>query len=182
MSNTSIDDLFDAFADDLLGERAPRPLIIVGASKVDDLLLQVLSQHLLPKKAKPKDQDELLEGDRPLATFSARIKLTYRLGLIDETCYTALEQLRTLRNSSAHSIAFDIDKSPTREHLAALRKSITHRQSFRLTRDRYFDGAHLTGVEELQCLLLSLCVLLEAVRKKISVTRGNKHTFNIASR
>ena len=77
-------DQFDDFADDLLGERTARPLIIVGTAKVENLLFQILSQHLLPKKTKASDQDELLEGDRPLATFSARIKLCYRLGLI--TC------------------------------------------------------------------------------------------------
>ena len=182
MSNDATSNQFDAFADELLGERAARPLIIVGASKVDSLLLQILSHHMLPKRAKSNDSDELLEGDRPLATFSARIKLSYRLGLIDETLYVTLEQLRALRNPSAHSIAFDIAKSPTREHLAALRKSLTHRQSFRLTRERYFSASHLTETEELQCLLLSLCVLLEAIREKTSVTRGNKRTLSIASR
>lgn len=177
----STSDQFDAFAEDLLGERAPRSLIIIGASKIDDLLLQILTQHLLSKKAKPKDQDELLEGDRPLATFSARIKLTYRLGLIDDTLYVALEQLRNLRNQSAHSVVFNIVKPPAREHLTALRKSITNRQSFRLTRDRYFDDAHLTRIEELHCLLLTLCVLLEAIRMKISRTRGSKRSFIISS-
>ena len=174
-------DQFDTFAEDLLGERAPRPLIIIGSSKVDDLLLQILTQHLLPKRTKLKDQDELLEGDRPLATFSARIKLTYRLGLIDDTLCVALEQLRNLRNQSAHSVAFDIVKSPAREHLTTLRKSIIYRQSYHLTRDRYFDDAHLTRIEELQCLLLTLCVLLEAIRMKISRTRVSKQSIKIAS-
>ena len=182
MSDESTSALFDAFADDLLREVAPRPLVIIGAAKADDLLLQILSRYLLPKRASPKDQDELLEGDRPVATFSARIKLTYRLGIIENTLYVALEQLRALRNLSAHSIAFNIVKSQTREFLHELRKSIIHRRSFRLTKERYFDGAHFTAMEELQCLLLSLCVLLEAIRKKISVTRGDKRSLNISKR
>jgi len=177
----STSEQFDTFAEDLLEERASRPLIIIGASKVDDLLLQILTQHFLPKRAKPKDQDELLEGDRPLATFSARIKLTYRLGLIDDTLFIALEQLRNLRNQSAHSVAFDIVKSPAREYLTALRKSIIYRQSYYLTRDRYFNDAHLTRIEEVQCLLLTLCVLLEAIRIKMSRTRGSKQSIKIAS-
>ena len=181
MTEISTNNLFDAFADELLRERASRPLIIVGASKIDDLLLQILTQYLLPKRAKPKDQDELLEGDRPLATFSARIKLTFRLGLIDETLYVTLEQLRTLRNMSAHSVAFDIARSPTRERVAALRKSLVHRRSYRLTKDRYFDRPQPTGVEDLQCLLLSLCVLLEAVRQQTFRTDGNIRARAIAS-
>jgi len=182
MSNISTSDLFDSFADDLLAERAARPLIIIGASKIDNLLFEILSRHLLPKRGKAKEQDELLEGDKPLATFSARIKIAYRLGLIDETLYLALEQLRALRNPSAHSIAFDIANSPTREHLAALRTSVATRKSFRLTRERYFDHTTLNTTEELQCLLLTLCVLLEAIREKTSTTRGSKLALSIATR
>jgi hypothetical protein len=182
MHNMPISDLFDAFAEDLLGERTARPLIIIGASKVDNLLLEILNLYLLPKRAKAKDHDELLEGDRPLATFSARIKTCYRLGLIDETLYIALEQLRTLRNPSAHSIAFDIMKSPTREHLTELRKRIANRHSFRLTKERYFDHASFNKIEELQCLLLTLCVLLEAIREKTTTTGGNRIALNIAAR
>jgi hypothetical protein len=174
--------VFDDFADDLLREVAPRPLILIGTSKIDDLLLQTLSQYLLPKRKKPNEQDELLEGDHPLATLSARIKLAYRLGIIDETLYRALEQLRALRNLSAHSVAFSIAESPARDFLAELRKRLMPRQSFNLTRERYFDGEHLTGIKELQCLLLSLCVLVEAIRRNISLTNGNKHTLGISRR
>src|SRR5687767_418859 len=127
--------LFDAFAEDLLVERTVRPLIIVGASKVDQLLFEILNLYLLPKFATAKDPDELLEGDRPLATFSARIKMCYRLGLIDKTLYVALEKLRSLRNPSAHSIAFDIGKSPIREHLAEFRRHLVDRHSFQLTKE-----------------------------------------------
>ena len=125
---------------------------------------------------------ELLEGDRPLGTFSARIKMCYRLGLIDETLYLALEQLRSLRNPSAHSIAFDIMKSPTREHIAELRRSIATRHSFGQTKKRYFDNASFSSIDELQCVLLTLCVLLELIREKVSTTCGSKIALSIASK
>ena len=181
MHNAPTSDMFDEFAEDLLGERTARPLIIIGASKVDNLLLQILNVYLLPKRAKAKEQDELLEGDRPLGTFSARIKMCYRLGLIDETLYLALEQLRALRNPSAHSIAFDIMKSPTREHISELRKSVASRHSFRQTKKRYFDNAALTKIDELQCVLLTLCVLLELIHEKVSTTCGSKVALSIAT-
>jgi hypothetical protein len=41
-NNTIKSESFDAFAEDLLAERSAKPLIIVGASKVDDLLLEIL--------------------------------------------------------------------------------------------------------------------------------------------
>jgi hypothetical protein len=54
MPKANIGALFDTFAEDLLGERGVRPLIIVGASKVEYLLLEILRGFLLPKIAKPK--------------------------------------------------------------------------------------------------------------------------------
>jgi hypothetical protein len=182
MQKPKTGELFDVFAEDLLAERSPRPLVIVGASKVDDLLFGILRVFLLPKIAEPRNQDELLEGDTPLATFSARIKMCRRLGLIDETLYLALERLRALRNFSAHSISFDDAKSPVREHLAELRRQIASRSSYTLTRERYFDSATLQGVEELQCLLLTLCVLLEAIRQKVRPTSANKSALTIAAK
>lgn len=174
--------MFDVFADDLMQESNVRLLVIVGTSKVDYLLFEILSLFLLTKHAKVKEQDELLEGDAPLATFSARIKMCSRLGLIDETLYITLEQLRKLRNLSAHQISFDVAKSPVREHLSELRRQIASRQSFRLTRERYFNNVVFKPFEELQCLLLTLSILLEAIRKKTIVTRGNKSTKSISSR
>lgn len=173
---------FDLFAEDLLAERSTRPLFIVGASKVDHLLLEILRAVLLPKIAKPRHQDELLEGDTPLATFSARTKLCRRLGIIDETLYFALDRLRSLRNLSAHSISFDVAKSPVREHLIELRKQIAGRDSYRLTKRRYFDSENFQAIDEWQCLLLTLCVLLEAIRVKVKCTSGNASTLRIAAR
>jgi hypothetical protein len=175
-------ELFDSFAEDLLAERSPRPLIIVGASKADHLLFEVLLAFLLPKTAKADAQDELLEGDTPLASFSARIKMCRRLGLIDETLYFALDRLRTLRNLSAHSVSFDHAKSPVRDHLAELRRQIVSRRSYRLTKNRYFDSPALQPIEELQCLLLTLCVLLEAIGSKVGRTSGNRGALSIAAK
>jgi hypothetical protein len=175
-------DLFDAFADDLLAERSARPLIIIGASRIDQLLLEMLRAHLLPKKAKPKEQDELLEGDTPLGTFSARIKMCRRLGLIDGNLCLALERLRILRNFSAHEVSFDHGKSPVREHITEFKNHIANRSSYRLTRKRYFEAAPLKTIEELQCLLLTLCVLLEAARECVQPTSGNKRALRISAR
>jgi hypothetical protein len=182
MKSSSLTDRFDTFAEDLLAERTPRPLVIVGASKVDSLLFDILSSHMLPKRAKEKDQDELLEGDRPLATFSARIKMCYRLGLIDESLYQSLENLRALRNPSAHSLAFDINKSPTRERVNELLKSVAARKSFKLIKQRYFGPESFENFEILQCILLTLCAILEAIRAKTSATRGSRVALRISTK
>ena len=104
------------------------------------------------------------------------------MGLIDETLYLALERLRTLRNLSAHSISFNDARSPVRDHLAELRKQIAGRGSYQLTEKRYFDGVQLQPIEEWQCLLLTLCVLLEAIREKVMPMSGNKSALKIAAK
>jgi hypothetical protein len=174
--------LFDAFAEDLLAERSVRPLIIIGASKIETLLFEMLNTFLLPKRVRPREQDELLEGDTPLATFSARIKVCHRLGLVDETLCATLELLRKIRNLCAHSVLFDHTKSPAREQLAEFKRRVEGRDSYQLTKGRYFDKADLEGIEELQCLLLTICVLLEAIQQKMKRTSGHKKALGISAR
>jgi DNA-binding MltR family transcriptional regulator len=173
---------FDDFAEDLLAERSERPLIIIGAAKIEQLLFEILSTFLLPKRVKAKEQDELLEGDTPLGTFSARIKICHRLGLIDEKLFATLDLLRRIRNLCAHSVSFDHAKSPVREHLAEFKRNVDGRSSYQLTRQRYFDNANLQRIEELQCLLLTVCVLLEAIQQSLKRTSGHKKALGISVR
>ena len=157
-------------------------MIIIGASKVDALLHEILAAYLLPKRAKANEPDELLEGDRPLGTFSSRIKMCYRLAIVDESLYLILETLRSIRNAGAHSIAFDEGKSPIREHISRLRTLLEPRSSYKWSRERYFADQSLGKAEGIQCLLLTICVLLEGIRKKTTRTKANKTTMIISKR
>jgi hypothetical protein len=183
MKNSELGKSFDSFADDLLSERTTRPLVIVGASKIDVLLGEILRGSLLPKISKPKEPDELLDRDTgPLTTFSSRIKMCRRMGLIDETMYLALEKLRTIRNQSAHNIAFDDAKSPIRDLFLEFKKHIVTRVSFQFTKERFFDTLPLQPIEEWQCLLLTICAVLEAIRVKVKPITGNKRAMNASWR
>ncbi len=170
---------FDSFVEDLLGEKLPRPIIIVGASKIDDLLYRILAKYFLdPHDSK---NDELLKGDNPLSTFSSRIKITHRLGIIDVSCYKTLEKIRALRNLCAHSIEFDVTKSPVREHCNDLKRMLSARKSYQLTVSRFFNNS-MSFVEELQCLFITMCVILESINETISRTLGSKRTIKISTR
>lgn len=175
-------DLFDSFVEDLLGERNARPVIIVGASRIDDLLFRILKKFLLPKSAKKSQQDELLEGDNPIGTFSSRIKMVYRLGIIDVKLFLALERVRALRNKSAHSIEFDPQKSPIRDHISELKKNISPRKSYTMTKDRYFKNIQLDPIKEIQCTLITICVLLEAISEKICAIGIHQETVEISKK
>src|SRR6185312_7990615 len=98
--------VFDDFADLFEAERAPRPLFILGAAKIDSLLAEILTTYLMPKAAGGK-KDELLLGDSPISTLSSRIKVCYRLGIIDESLYKILDKIRAIRNSCAHDLTVD---------------------------------------------------------------------------
>jgi hypothetical protein len=68
---------FKKFVDEFKGE-SDRAAVILGAAKLDLLLYQIIQQYLLPITG---SKDELLDGDSPLGTFSAKILLANRLGL-----------------------------------------------------------------------------------------------------
>lgn len=92
---------FKTFVEEFRDE-SDRAAVILGAAKLDMLLMQVLDRRLLPSLA---TTDELLEGDSPLATFSARINMCYRLGLITPEFAKALHLVHRIRNGFAHEIS-----------------------------------------------------------------------------
>ena len=98
-----------------------RLMIIISASRIDDLLKGLLQKVMVHQ---PGSSDSLFESDRPLGSFSARIALAYRLGLVDREFESFLQAIRRLRNDAAHSSEhIDLSKSPHVDrvnHLQAL--------------------------------------------------------------
>jgi len=110
-------DSFSTFMMDFVTE-SDRAAVILGASKVEILLGEILDKYLLPV---PGSVDELLEGDSPLATLSAKIKICHRLGLIDDQLAKLLHIFRRLRNAFAHEVsAHALQDGPSRDRVAAM--------------------------------------------------------------
>lgn len=98
-----------------------RAVVIVGAANVDSLLGQLIQRSLLPPLNKTRD--ELLNGDSPLSTFSARINMCYRFLLIDKELCQTLHILRRIRNDFAHKIKeCDLSSSPHSDQVKELIK------------------------------------------------------------
>jgi Domain of unknown function (DUF4145) len=152
---------FDEFADELLREKQPRALVILAAAKIDIQLRRLLEKFLLTKKTKLKEPDELLDSDNPLATFSARIKICQRLGLVDSELGGALNRLRDIRNQAAHWVSFGVADAPLRDQCRHLKSLLESRRSYKLTLERFFFDTDLGEIETLQATLLTLSVLLE---------------------
>ena len=170
---------FDDFAEVLLVSGG-RPRLSWVLPRSTSYCLRYCEFFTCRSSRRGKNEDELLEGDK--CTFSTRIKMCRRLGLIDETLYFSLERLRAIRNKCAHNVAFDHGVSPLREYFSDFRKSLSGRESYRLTKKRYFDDEFANPIEEMQCLLLTICVLLEAVRTHTVQTKGNKKTLKVSAR
>lgn len=170
---------FDELVDEIRDERNDRALIILCSSIIDEQLLNILKEFLLdPVKI---NEEDLLKGDNPLSTFSSRIKVIYRLGLIDNSFKEILESLRKIRNLCAHTIDFKINKSPIKEHLSNLKKQIESRDSFDLAKKRYFEDKVIQK-DELKLLLVTICVILEAIHGSISKISVNPTTTKISKR
>ena len=83
----------------MLEERG-RGAVLVGVARVDAALEHLLQAVMTPATAKG---DGLFLPDRPLGSIGAKVSLARRLGLIDPAVEKALNVLRKLRNTFAHS-------------------------------------------------------------------------------
>jgi DNA-binding MltR family transcriptional regulator len=83
-----------------LAHESERAAVVMGIALTDECLEPTIVKLLRTAKSK---NDDLFDPDRPIGSFSAKIKLAYRLGLIDDEFCSALNMLRKIRNDFAHS-------------------------------------------------------------------------------
>lgn len=99
-----------------------RAAIIVSAARLDVLLCEILEGFLLPPRLKSGEEDQLLSRMRPLSSFSSRIYVARRLGLIDTQIEDALHIIRDLRNEMAHQpfTNISLNKPPHKDRVKKL--------------------------------------------------------------
>lgn len=83
-----------------------RSCVIVAVAYLDILLRNLLGSFL-SSPHNNKEDDELFTGYGPLSSFSSRIIIASRLGLISDYEYRALQIVRKIRNSFAHNLTGD---------------------------------------------------------------------------
>jgi DNA-binding MltR family transcriptional regulator len=89
-------------------KESDRAVIIIGASRLDSILENMIKQRLVSNSS---GNDELFNQEGPISTFSAKINMAYRLGLIDNDFANLLHIIRKLRNDCAHcSVSIDLNK------------------------------------------------------------------------
>ena len=71
---------------------------------LEDQLKKVLQARMV-KHTGPAE--EIFEGHEALATFSAKIKVAYLLGIVSHEVYSDLNRIRDIRNAFAHNLEID---------------------------------------------------------------------------
>lgn len=101
------------------------------------LLAAVLAEHcldgLLEKRLLPPYGNEgFISGfNSPIGTFSSKIELAYRIGIIPAQLAKLLNGLRKIRNSYAHEVIADFESQSIANKTEAVLKTVPeHYQSF----------------------------------------------------
>ena len=92
------DDVFEK----QFSEESDRACVILAAALLDTALETLLKAKLVHSSA---SEDPLFEGaNAPLGSFSSRIEMSYRVGIIDAGFARALHLVRRIRNDFAHNV------------------------------------------------------------------------------
>lgn len=79
-----------------------RAAVIVGAAFMDEMLTLLLKGFMVPDT--PKRDKEIFSGNGPLSTFSSKINMCWKLGLISDRERNTLHAIRGIRNDFAHKL------------------------------------------------------------------------------
>lgn len=127
---------FEKFADEFKNE-SNRAAVILGTSQLDLPLYQLMETFLLPNAS---SKNELLGGDSPFSTFSSRINIRFRLGLIDAEFCRALHLVRKIRNSFAHEVpGVSLESGSHRGRIKELVAPFVDNWALARTLKEYFD-------------------------------------------
>lgn len=108
--------LYIELLSDLENESERGAVLLIGAA-LDDALKDLLKIRLIPAKS----TNELFEGTAPLATFSARIDISFSVGVISQLEHRLLHNLRKIRNECAHVRTIRFHEAPLRDKCLSLR-------------------------------------------------------------
>jgi hypothetical protein len=148
---------FTEFLEEFKNE-SDRAAVILGVSKLDLLLYQLLRKVLVPITQKT---DDLFDGDGPLSSFGVKINLTYRLGIIDNAFANALHLIRKIRNSFAHEVSgCKLDSGAHRDRVKELLVFFKDWEKFPLVREHFF-GATANYANEFRTALALMELRLE---------------------
>ena len=118
----------------------------------------------------PTDSDSLIEGQGPLSSFSARIQICNRLGLIDDSLARVLHLIRKIRNAMAHDSGATIEsgghQNRIREIVRACKKTESYQQEDSAIR-KTIDGTPEDLATKIRHVIAYLCFLLQSLGQSV---------------
>ena len=79
-----------------------RAIVIIGSVFLETILEHILIEFLPEDK---KEVDALLSYDKPLGTYSNKVRMIYCLGLIEKKVMLDLKLIGKIRNRVAHNLS-----------------------------------------------------------------------------
>jgi len=112
---------YDLFQKEFAKE-TDRAAVILSAAMLDRVLENLLRTRLVPI---PGSEDSLFNAPyAPISTFSAKIDLAYRIGLISANLCRDLHLIRRIRNDFAHDVTnCSFEHAGTRDRILELTQS-----------------------------------------------------------
>jgi len=159
-----------SFVEQLVNE-GDRATVILVVAKLDLILSQILQKHLV---SIPGSKDELLDNDGPLSTFSAKIHIAYRLGLIDNLFARSLHLIRKIRNNFAHEVeGCSLNSGSHRDRVRELIAPVKDLESFKESCDIYKESGTLTLASiQFRTMAGYMCLDLENLYEDCNILVG----------
>jgi len=131
----------------------------VGAARLELALERLLMRAMQPH---PGGSDNLFDPDRPLGTFSAKISLAFRLGLLDKKVESSLQLVRKIRNDFAHSVGpASLSDSSHSNRLRELTERCRENNSYY---EKAFEGlVKYAAAEKLRLFCTALILLISVL-------------------
>jgi DNA-binding MltR family transcriptional regulator len=120
-------------------KESDRASVILAVAMLDQALESLLRCHLV---AIPNSDDSMLDGAyAPISTFSARIDLSFRLGLISSRFSRDLHIVRRIRNEFAHNVTgCSFEDSSARNRVSELLRTSRVVEMHQKYRHLYAEG------------------------------------------
>ena len=136
-----------------------RSAVIIITAKLDELLGRVITKVTLPSDAK---EDDLVDGDGPLSSLGAKIKIVRRLGFMDAELAQALHLIRKIRNDFAHQpTSCQLDLAPHAHRIRRLVELFSdYEEEFRAYRNRLANALDIDRETEVIKDFYTICSIL----------------------
>lgn len=162
---------FWSFLEEFKNE-SDRAAVILAGAKLDLLLYQLIQKCLKPCTSR---SDELLDGDAPLGSFSARIAMAHRLSLVDDEFCRVLHLIRRIRNSFAHELrGATLDSGAHRDRVRELVAALSGNDAYVYCIEHFFKSDY-SARNQFNTVVAIACMRLEGAIRSSSPRTGQPY-------